>query len=155
MLQYQIRRGRLTSLSYRTCDVSYDLGYLKSTPAWNMIESLILAGDVNAANTLYRLAFSIAACKNWFRVKSGHWSVQYGGHILHVRSTDAIEVYLIHASENSRVPKDLAAKAAEIAYYIRRKWHEDRVARRTAERDMRREYRTRREYHPYQSYRTR
>ena len=138
MLQYQIRRGKLTSLSYRTGDVSYDLGYLKSTPAWNMIESLILAGDVDAANQLYKLAFSVAASKNWTRVMSGHWNVQYGGHILYVRSTDTVEVFLVHTNEASRVPKDLAVKAAEIAYYIRRRWYDQKRAAQTAQRDKRR-----------------
>jgi hypothetical protein len=143
MLQYQLQRGKLVSLSYRVGDVTYDLSYLKSTPAWDMLASLILAGDVDAANTLYRLAFSIAACDNWTRVMSGHWSVQYGGHILYVRSTDTVEVFLMHTNEASRVPKDLAVKAAEIAYYIRRRWHERR-AEQTAQRNTRRTYRTQR-----------
>jgi len=137
MLQYQTKRGKLTSLSYRVGDVSYDLGYLRGTPAWNMISSLILAGDVDTANQLYKLAFSIAASKNWTRAKSGHWTVQYAGHILYVRSTDAVEVYLMHANENSRVPKDLAMKAAEIAYYIRRRWYDQKAAQ-IAKRDNRR-----------------
>ena len=137
MLQYQVKRGKLTSLSYRVGDVVYDLGYLKSTPAWRMIESLILAGDVDAATELYKLAFSIAASKNWSRVKSGHWNVQYGGHILYVRSTGAVEVFLVHANDASRVPKDLAIKAAEIAYYIRRRWYDQRVTQ-VAKRDNRR-----------------
>jgi hypothetical protein len=137
MLQYQIKRGKLTSLSYRVGDVVYDLSYLKSTPAWRMIESLILAGDVDAADQLYKLAFSIAASKNWVRVKSGHWNVQYGGHILYVRSTDTVEVFLVHTIEASRVPKDLAVKAAEIAYYIRRRWYNQKAAR-VAKRDNRR-----------------
>ena len=149
MLQYQVRRGKLVSLSYRVNDVVHDLNYLKSTPAWDMIGSLILAGDVDGANTLYRLAFSIAACDNWVRFKSGHWGVQYAGHILHVCSTGAVDVYLLHANENSQIPKDAALKATEVAYYIRRKWHEDRVARRTAERNTRREYRTYRSYNAY------
>jgi hypothetical protein len=123
MLQYKIQRGKLTSLSYRVGDVVYDLGYLKSTPAWDMLGSLILAGDVDAANELYKLGFSIAASKNWNRVKSGHWSVQYAGHIIYVRSTDTVETFL--------------PAAAEIAYYIRRRWYEQRVAQ-TAKRDTRR-----------------
>ena len=155
MLEYKITRGKLTALIYRTGDVSYNLGYLKSTPAWNMLGSLILAGDVDGANTLYRLAFSIAACDNWKRVKSGYWYTQYGGHVLRVCSVGSVEVTLEHTNEHSQVPKDLVMKAAEIAYYIRRKWHENRVARRTAERNTRREYRTRRENRPYQSYRAR
>jgi len=137
MLQFQTKRGKLVSLSYRAGDVSYDLGYLRGTPAWDMLSSLILAGDVDAANQLYKIAFSIAACKNWVRVKSGHWSVQYAGHILYVRSTDIVEVFLMHANEASRVPKDLAVKAAEIAYYIRRRWHDQRVTQ-VAKRDKRR-----------------
>jgi len=148
MLQYKISRGRLTSLSYRVNDVIYDLSYLKSTPAWRMIESLILAGDVDGANTLYRLAFSIAACDNWKRVKSGYWYTQYGGHVLRVCSAGSVKVTLEHANKHSQVPKDLAVKAAEIAYYIRRKWHKERVAKRTAERDTRREYRSHRSYRP-------
>jgi hypothetical protein len=141
MLQYRIKRGKLVSLSYRVQDTIYDLDHLKSTPAWDMIGSLILAGNVNAANQLYKLAFSIAASKNWIRMKSGHWNVQYGGHILYVRSTDTVEVFLTHTNEASRVPKDLAVKAAEIAYYIRRRWYEQRVAQ-TAKRDTRRAYRS-------------
>ena len=137
MLQFQTKRGKLVSLSYRAGDVSYDLGYLRGTPAWDMLSSLILAGDVDAANQLYKIAFSIAACKNWVRVKSGHWNVQYAGHILYVRSTDIVEVFLMHANEASRVPKDLAVKAAEIAYYIRRRWHDQRVTQ-VAKRDKRR-----------------
>jgi len=137
MLQYQTKRGKLTSLSYRVNDVIYDLSYLKSTPAWDMIGSLILAGDVDAATELYKLAFSIAASKNWNRVMSGHWSVQYAGHILYVRSTDTVEVFLVHTNEASRVPKDLAVKAAEIAYHIRRRWYDQRVVQ-TAKRDARR-----------------
>jgi hypothetical protein len=138
MLQYQTKRGKLVSLSYRVNDTIYDLSYLKSTPAWDTLASLILAGDVGAANQLYKLAFSIAASKNWSRVKSGHWSVQYGGHILYVRSTDAIEVFLMHTNETSRVPKDLAVKAAEIAYYIRRRWYDQKRIAQTARRDSRR-----------------
>jgi len=138
MLQYQVRRGKLVSLSYRTGDISYDLGYLRGTPAWDMIGSLILAGDVRAASELYKLAFSIAACKNWVRLKSGHWNVQYAGHVLYVRSDGATEVFLLHANDNSRVPKDLALKAAEIAYYIRRRWYEQRNAAQVARRDARR-----------------
>ena len=137
MLQFQTKRGKLVSLSYRVNDVVYDLNYLKSTPAWNMLGSLILAGDVDGANTLYRLAFSIAACDNWVRMGSGHWHVQYGGHILYVRSTGTAEVFLLHANANSRVSKDLAVKAAEVAYYIRRRWHDQRVVQ-TARRDSRR-----------------
>jgi len=137
MLQFQTKRGKLTSLSYRVQDTIYDLSYLKSTPAWDMLSSLILAGDAGGANELYRLAFSIAASKNWNRVKSGHWTVQYAGHVLYVRSTDSVEVYLVHTNDASRVPKDLAVKAAEIAYYIRRRWH-DQKAVRTAKRDSRR-----------------
>ena len=155
MLQYQIRRGKLTSLSYRTGDATYDLNHLKSTPAWNMLGSLILAGDVNNATKLYKLAFSIAACGNWKRVKSGYWYTQYGGHVLRVCSVGPIEVTLEHANEHSQVPKDLVMKAAEVAYYIRRRWYEERVARRTAERNTRRKYRTHRKYRPYQSYRAR
>ena len=137
MLQYQTKRGKLTSLSYRVNDVIYDLGYLKSTPAWDMLATLILAGDASGANELYKLGFSIAASKNWVRMKSGHWNVQYAGHVLYVRSTDTVEVYLMHANEASRVPKDLAVKAAEIAYYIRRRWYDQRVVQ-TAKRDARR-----------------
>jgi len=137
MLQYQIRRGKLTALSYHTGDVSYNLGYLKSTPAWNMLGSLILAGDVNNATKLYKLAFSIAACGNWKRVKSGYWYTQYGGHVLRVCSVGSVEVTLEHANEHSQVPKDLVMKAAEIAYYIRRRWYDQRVAQ-TARRDSRR-----------------
>jgi len=137
MLQYQTKRGKLTSLSYRVNDVIYDLGYLKSTPAWDMLATLILAGDASGANELYKLGFSIAASKNWVRMKSGHWNVQYAGHVLYVRSTDTVEVYLMHANETSRVPKDLAVKAAEIAYYIRRRWYDQRVVQ-TAKRDARR-----------------
>jgi hypothetical protein len=77
MLQYQIRRGKLASLSYRVGDVSYDLNYLKNTSAWNMLSTLILAGDVDGATELYKLGFSIAACDNWVRMSSGHWTVQY------------------------------------------------------------------------------
>ena len=138
MLQYQIRRGKLTALSYRVNDVVYDLSYLAQTPVWKAFESLILAGDVNAATELYKLAFSIAASKNWTRMKSGHWHVQYGGHILYVRSTDRVEVFLLHANEDSRVSKDLAVKAAEIAYYVRRRWYDQKLAAQTAKRDARR-----------------
>jgi len=138
MLQYQTKRGKLVSLSYRVGDVSYDLTYLKQTPAWNMLSSLILAGDASGANELYKLGFSIAASKNWVKMKSGHWSVQYAGHILYVRSTDTVNVYLMHANETSRVPKDLAVKAAEIAYYIRRRWYDQRGALASAKRDARR-----------------
>jgi len=138
MLQFQTRRGKLVSLNYRVNDTIYDLEYLKATPAWDMLASLILANDVDAANALYRLAFSIAACDNWTRAKSGHWTVQYAGHILYIRSTDSVEVFLMHANDASRVPKDLAVKAAEIAYYIRRRWYEQRVAARVAKRDTRR-----------------
>ena len=138
MLQYQTKRGKLVSLSYRVGDVSYDLTYLKQTPAWNMLSSLILAGDASGANELYKLGFSIAASKNWVKMKSGHWSVQYAGHILYVRSTDTVDVYLMHANETSRVPKDLAVKAAEIAYYIRRRWYDQRVTLASAKRDARR-----------------
>jgi hypothetical protein len=138
MLQFQTKRGKLVSLSYRVQDTIYDLDYLKSTPAWDMIGSLILAGDVNAANQLYKLAFSIAASKNWVRMKSGHWHVQYAGHVLYVRSTDSVEVFLLHANKDSLVPKDLTLKAAEIAYYIRRRWYEQKRASQTARRDTRR-----------------
>jgi len=138
MLQFQTKRGKLISLSYRVNDVIYDLSYLKSTPAWRMIESLILAGDVDGANTLYRLAFSIAACDNWVRMGSGHWSVRYAGHVLYVRSTDRVEVFLLHANEDSRVSKDLAVKAAEVSYYIRRRWYDQKLATQTARRDSRR-----------------
>jgi len=138
MLQFQTKRGKLISLSYRVNDVVYDLNHLKSTPAWNMLSSLILAGDVDGANTLYRLAFSIAACDNWVRMGSGHWHVQYGGHILYVRSTGTAEVFLLHANNDSRVPKDLVMKAAEIAYYIRRRWYDQKLATQTARRDSRR-----------------
>ena len=137
MLQYQVRRGKLVSLSYRVNDVVHDLNYLKPTPAWDMIGSLILAGDEDGANTLYRLAFSIAACDNWVRMGSGHWHVQYGGHILYVRSIGTAEVFLLHANNDSRVPKDLVMKAAEIAYYIRRRWYDQRAVQ-TAKRDARR-----------------
>jgi hypothetical protein len=148
MLLYQIKRGKLAALSYRVNDTIYDLSYLEATPAWDMLASLLLAGDENAANELYKLAFSIAACKNWTRIMSGHWNVQYGGHILYVRSTDTVEVFLTHTNEASNVPKDLAVKAAEIAYYIRRRWYEQRAAQ-TAKRDTHRTDRS------YRSYRTR
>jgi hypothetical protein len=138
MLQYQTKRGKLVALSYRVNDTIYDLSYLKSTPAWDMLGTLIIAGDLDAANQLYKLAFSIAASKNWERAKSGHWTVQYGGHVLYVRSTDCVEVFMLHANEDSRVPKDLALKAAEIAYYIRRRWYEQRRATQTAKRNARR-----------------
>jgi len=138
MLQYQTKRGKLVSLSYRVQDTIHDLSYLKSTPAWDMLATLILAGDASGANELYKLGFSIAASKNWVKMKSGHWSVQYAGHILYVRSTDTVEVYLMHANETSRVPKDLAVKAAEIAYYIRRRWYDQKRAAQTAQRDKRR-----------------
>ena len=138
MLEYKITRGKLTALSYRTGDVSYNLEYLKSTHAWNMIESLIIAGDVNNATKLYKLAFSIAACGNWKRVKSGYWYTQYGGHVLRVCSVGPIEVTLEHANEHSQVPKDLAVKAAEIAYYIRRRWYDQKRTTQTAKRDARR-----------------
>jgi hypothetical protein len=138
MLQYQLKRGKLVSLSYRVNDTIYDLNYLKSTPAWRMIESLILAGDVSGATELYKLAFSIAACDNWVRMSSGHWTVQYAGHVLYVRSVGDVEVYLLHANENSRVSKDLAVKAAQIAYHIRRRWYEQRAAAQAARRDSRR-----------------
>jgi len=137
MLQFQTKRGKLTSLSYRIGDATYDLSYLAQTPIWKAFESLILAGDVDAANQLYKLAFSIAASKNWNRVRSGHWNVQYAGHVLYVRSTDRVEVFLLHANEDSRVPKDLAVKAAEIAYHIRRRWYDQRATQ-TAKRDARR-----------------
>jgi len=137
MLQYKITRGKLTSLSYRIGDATYDLSYLAQTPVWKTFESLILAGDIAAAEQLYKTAFSIAACPNWVRFKSGHWGVQYAGHILHVCSTGAVEVYLMHANNDSRVPKDLVLKAAEIAYYIRRRWYDQRVVQ-TARRDSRR-----------------
>ena len=141
MLQYQIKRGKLVSLSYQVDDRTYNLNYLKgSKSVWNMFASLILAGDEDAANELYKLAFSIAACKNWTRIMSGHWNVQYGGHILYVRSTDTVEVFLTHTNETSNVPKDLAVKAAEIAYYIRRRWYEQRAAQ-TAKRNTRRAHR--------------
>jgi hypothetical protein len=144
MLQYQLRRGKLVSLSYRVEDTEYNLNYLKeSKRVWDMFESLILANDTNAANALYRLAFSIAACDNWKRVKSGHWYTQYGGHVLRVCSAGSVEVTLEHANEYSQVPKDLAVKAAEIAYYIRRRWHKRRAGE-TAQRNTRRTYRTRR-----------
>ena len=138
MLQYQTKRGKLTSLSYRVNDVIYDLSYLKSTPAWDMLATLILAGDIDAATELYKLGFSIAASKNWVRIKSGHWNVQYAGHVLYVRSTDTVEVYLMHANDDSRVPKDLAVKAAGLAYYIRRRWYDQKLAAQTARRDSRR-----------------
>ena len=138
MLQYKVRSGKLVSLSYRVNDTIYDLGYLKSTPAWDMLASLILAGDVESANTLYKLAFSIAASKNWTRVASGEWYARYGGHIIRVCSAGPVEVTLVRTNEYSQVPKDLAIKAAEIAYYIRRRWHEQRVAAQTAKRDNRR-----------------
>jgi len=138
MLQFQTKRGKLVSLSYRVNDVIYDLGYLKSTPAWDMLGSLILAGDVDAATELYKLGFSIAASKNWVKMKSGHWSVQYAGHVLYVRSTGTVEVFLVHANNTSRVPKDLAIKAAEVAYYIRRRWYEQKLAAQTARRESRR-----------------
>jgi len=138
MLQHQVKRGRLVSLAYRKGDTIHDLGYLRGTPAWSMLESLILAGNVNDANQLYKLAFSIAASQNWTRMRSGHWTVQYAGHVLYVRSTETIEAFLLHANEDSRVPKDLALKAAEIAYYIRRRWYDQRIAAQTARRDTRR-----------------
>jgi hypothetical protein len=137
MLQYQLKRRKLTALSYRVGDTIHDLTYLKQTPVWKAFESLILAGDASGANELYKLGFSIAASKNWVKMKSGHWSVQYAGHILYVRSTDTVDVYLMHANETSRVPKDLAVKAAEIAYYIRRRWYDQRATQ-TAKRDARR-----------------
>jgi len=137
MLQYQTKRGKLTSLSYRVNDTIYDLNYLKPTPAWGMLAPLILAGDVNAATELYKLAFSIAASKNWIRLKSGHWNVQYAGHVLYVRSDGEVQVFLLHANPTSQVPKDAALKAAEIAYYIRRRWHDQKAAR-VAKRDNRR-----------------
>jgi hypothetical protein len=108
-----------------------------------MLASLILAGDIDAATELYKLAFSIAASKNWVRMKSGHWSVQYGGHIIYVRSTDTVEVFLVHTNDTSRVPKDLAVKAAEISYYIRRRWHDQKRAAQTARRVNRRTQYTR------------
>jgi len=138
MLQYQLKRRKLTALSYRVGDTIHDLTYLKQTPVWKAFESLILAGDVDAANQLYKLAFSIAASKNWNRVKSGHWNVQYAGHVLYVRSIDRVEVFLLHANEDSRVSKDLAVKAAEIAYHIRRRWYDQKLAAQTARRDSRR-----------------
>jgi hypothetical protein len=148
MLQYQIRRGKLASLKYDTGDVTYNLEYLKSTPAWNIIESLILAGDADNANKLYKLALSMAMCDNWARMKSGLWYLQYAGHVFCVCSAGTVEVFLEHENKNSRVPTDLAILAAEIACYIRRYWHENRVAKRTAERDTRREYRSHRSYRP-------
>jgi hypothetical protein len=138
MLQYQIRRGKLASLSYRVGDVSYDLNYLKNTSAWNMLSTLILAGDVDGATELYKLGFSIAACDNWVRMSSGHWTVQYAGHVLYVRSTGTAEVFLLHANNDSRVSKDLVMKAAEIAYHIRRRWYDQKLAAQTARRDSRR-----------------
>jgi len=160
MLRYQIKQGQLVSLSYRVEDVEYNLNYLKeSETVWNMFASLILAGDVDAATELYKLAFSIAACDNWTRIMSGHWNVQYAGHILYVRSDGEVQVFLVHANETSRVPKDLALKAAEIAYYIRRHRYERRVAE-TAKRNTRREYRANQSYrsrrgYQYAPYRTR
>ena len=138
MLQFQTKRGKLTSLSYRIGDATYDLSYLAQTPVWKAFESLILAGDIAAAEQLYKTAFSVAASQNWTRMKSGHWHVQYGGHILYVRSTGTAEVFLLHANNDSRVPKDLVMKAAEIAYYIRRRWYDQKLATQTARRDSRR-----------------
>jgi hypothetical protein len=137
MLQYKISRGKLTSLSYRVGDVSYDLNYLKNTSAWDMLSTLILAGDVDAATELYKLGFSMAASRNWVRMRSGHWNLQYGGHVLYVRSVGNVQVYLLHANENSLVSKDLAVKAAQIAYHIRRRWYEQRATQ-VAKRDARR-----------------
>jgi hypothetical protein len=138
MLQYQLQRGKLVSLSYRVGDVEYNLNYLKNSKrVWDMFASLILAGDVNGANKLYKLAFSIAACKNWKRVKSGYWYTQYGGHVLRVCSAGSVKVTLEHTNEHSQVPEDLAVKAAEIAYYIRRRRYERR-AKQTAQRNTRR-----------------
>ena len=137
MLQYKISRGKLVSLSYRVGDVTYDLNYLAQTPVWNMLSDLILAGDVNAATDLYKLGFSMAASQNWVRMRSGHWNLQYGGHVLYVRSVGNVEVYLLHTNEASRVPKDLVLKAAEVAYYIRRRWYDQRATQ-TAKRDARR-----------------
>ena len=138
MLQFQTKRGKLTSLSYRVGDATYDLSYLAQTPVWKAFESLILAGDIAAAEQLYKTAFSVAACDNWTRIESGHWSVQYGGHIIYVRSTGTAEVFLLHANKDSRVPKDLVMKAAEIAYHIRRRWYDQKLAAQTAKRDARR-----------------
>ena len=64
--------------------------------------------------------------------------VQYAGHVLYVRSIDRVEVFLLHANEDSRVSKDLAVKAAEVAYYIRRRWYDQRAAAQAARRDSRR-----------------
>ena len=139
MLQYQVKRGKLVSLSYRVGDVEYNLNYLKNSKrVWGMFASLILAGDVNNATKLYKLAFSIAACGNWKRVKSGYWYTQYGGHVIRVCSVGPVEVTLEHANEHSQVPKDLVMKAAEVAYYIRRRWYDQRAAAQAARRDSRR-----------------
>ena len=144
MLQYKVRSGKLVSLSYRVGDARYNLNYLKkSTSVWNMFQTLILAGDVDAATKLYKLAFSIAACNKWKRVASGYWCVLYGGHIIHVCSAGPVEVTIKRANKYSQVPEDLAVKAAEIAYYIRRRRYEQRVEQ-AAERDTRRTYRTQR-----------
>ena len=138
MLQYKVRSGKLVSLSYRVKDASYNLNYLKeSESVWNMFQTLILAGNVEAATKLYKLAYSIAACDGWVRVASGYWYVRYGGHIIHVYSAGPVEVTLKRANKYSQVPEDLAVKAAEIAYYIRRHRHEQRV-KQAAERDARR-----------------
>jgi hypothetical protein len=157
MLLYQIKNGQLVSLSYQTDNKIYDLSYLKSTPVWDTLASLIRERKRNAANKLFKRALSMAMCKNWARMKSGHWYLQYAGHIFCVRSDGPVQVSLERENPKSRVPTDLAMKAAEIAYYIRRHWHAERVAQRTAARDMYRDYRsyqthrTRRTYHSYRT----
>ncbi len=153
MLQFQIRRGKLVWLGYRVGNTTYDLCYLKKAKSvWNMFASLISTNDIKAATELYKLAFSVAACPNWVRFKSGHWGVQYAGHILHVCSAGTVEVSLQHANPTSQVPKDIAIKAAEIAYYIRREWYNQRAAKQAEERNTRRTYRA---YRSYRSYRKR
>jgi len=144
MLQYKISRGRLTSLSYRVNDVSYDLGYLKNTPAWNMFESLLIGSDLAAAEQLYKLAYSMSRA-DWTRVESGLWYVRYAGHTIEVDSTGAVKVSPRRTNPTSRVPIDFALQGATIAYYLRRHKYYQRVAQ-AAKRDAQREYHARREY---------
>ena len=163
MLLYQIEDDQLTALGYcATNGKIYDLSYLKeSKTVWNTLASLILAGNTSDANELITRALSMAMCDHWARMRSGLWYLQYAGHVFCVRSDGPVQVSLEYENKNSRVPTDLAILAAEIAYHIRRRWYEDRVARRTAERNTRRDYRsyqahrTHRTYRSYNSYRYR
>jgi hypothetical protein len=136
MLQFRIKRNKLTELGYCVGDVTYNLKHLKTTPAWDVFESLLITGDITTAEQLYKLAYSMSRA-DWTRVESGLWYVRYGGHTIEVVSTDAVKVSPRRTNQTSRVPIDHALLAAEIAYYLRRHKYYQRVAQ-TAKRDARR-----------------